>query len=103
MPKQSMSEFAIPDPAALQSPDEQSAAPQSGEHGQVANVLEKNTDRLMRLEGVVMVGEGQDQLGQPAIVVGVKEPHQLKGLPKSVEGVAIVGWVIGEVDALGAR
>jgi len=55
----------------------------------------------MGIEGVVMVGEGADELGRPAIVVGVKERHQLKAVPRVLEGMPVVVWVIGEVDALG--
>ena len=65
-------------------------------------VLERQRDALMAIEGVVMVGEGQDEIGRDAIVVGVKQHHQLKALPRAVEDVRVVGMVIGEVDALGA-
>lgn len=94
--------FAIPDLDALQAeagePTKPSAA--SGTAGTVATVLQRQGQALMAVEGVVMVGQGQDELGQDAIVVGVKQHHQLSGLPKSVEGVRVVGIVIGEVDAL---
>ena len=50
---------------------------------------------------VLMVGEGEDEIGRPAIVVGVKSRQQLAGVPRQVEGVRVMGWVVGEVDALG--
>lgn len=102
MAKRQNNEFAVPDLSQLEDPDA-SPSMSTGEDSRVALVLARHHDELMSLQGVVMVGEGQDQIGQPSIVVGVKERHQLKNVPNSVEGVSVVGWVVGEVDALGAR
>ncbi|TAJ88825.1 hypothetical protein [Reyranella sp.] len=98
-PKQ---EFALPDPEALQRDDARRKEPaeQSAE-GSVAEVLARNHDQLMQGDGVVMVGEGEDEIGRPAIVVGVKSRQQLAGVPRQIEGVRVMGWVVGEVDALG--
>jgi hypothetical protein len=95
--------FAIPDVEALRGDAPAPVAPQAGGvgAGRVAAVLERQHDRLMAIEGVVMVGQGQDEVGRDAIVVGVRQHHQLKALPPAVEGVRVVGMVIGEVDALG--
>jgi hypothetical protein len=38
----------------------------------------------MAIEGVVMVGEGQDEIGGPAIIVGVKRSDHLRRVPRSV-------------------
>jgi hypothetical protein len=96
-------DFAIPDVDALHAETAMPSAPAepSGPTGKVGAMLERHRDALMAIEGVVMVGEGQDEVGHDAIVVGVKQHHQLATLPKSIEGVRIVGMVIGEVDALG--
>ena len=59
-------------------------------------------DRLMALPGVVMVGEGQDETGGQAIIVGVKRSDQLRHVPTAIGGVKVVAQVIGEVDALPA-
>ncbi len=98
MPK---SEFEPPDLAALTG-----GAPAAGNEAaaggdaEVSRVLGQQTDALMKREGVVMVGEGQDEVGRPAIVIGVKQRHQLASLPRSIDGVPVTGWVVGEVDAL---
>ena len=104
MPEPPQSEFAIPDPDALR---EERAGPgaadvSSGAGSGVQGVLDRHRDTLMALDGVVMVGEGQDEVGRDAIVVGVKQHHQLKSLPPALDGVKVVGMVIGEVDALAA-
>ena len=97
-------DFAIPDVDELQKDTAHPGSPvePGAPASQVAAVLERQRDALMAIEGVVMVGEGQDEVGRDAIVVGVKQHHQLRALPPSVEGVRVVGIVIGEVDALGA-
>jgi hypothetical protein len=95
-------DFAIPDPEALQGEAGAPGAPAGPEAPSAFGaVLERQRVALMATEGVVMVGEGQDAIGGPAILVGVKEHHQLATLPKAVDGVPVVGIVIGEVDALG--
>jgi hypothetical protein len=96
-------EFEPPDIGALAGEGGHEAAGigQGESDPAVAAVLARETDALMKIDGVVMVGEGLDDAGQPAIVVGVKQRHQLSGLPRTVGGVRVTGWVIGEVDALG--
>lgn len=87
--------FALPDPDLLRE-----SAPSASGGSNVGQVLERQHDALMGLPGVVMIGEGQDEVGRPAIVVGVKEAHHLKSLPHTMGSVRVVGMVIGEVDAL---
>ena len=93
-------QFSIPDPAQLEAEMAPASAESSGSDNPVALVLDRHRDRLMSMDGVVMVGEGADELGRPAIVVGVKERHHLKAVPRNVEGVPVIVSVIGEVDAL---
>jgi hypothetical protein len=69
----------------------------------VSRALDRAHDRLMGLPGVVMVGEGLDEIGDPAIIVGVRSAEQLSRLPARIEGVKVVSQVIGEVDILPAN
>lgn len=95
-------EFAIPDPAALlgeAAAGEESAAAGTDAAAPAMAVLSRHHDSLMALEGVVMVGVGQNEIGDPAIVVGVKRADQLKSIPATLEGVAVRPQVVGEVDA----
>jgi hypothetical protein len=94
--------FQVPDLSILQN---EPAAPEveTGPISGLGELLDREHDRLMAIEGVVMVGEGQDEIGGPAIIVGVKRSDHLRRVPRSVGGVPVVGTVIGEVDALSAR
>lgn len=94
------SEFEPPDIAALGGDPAVAVGGPVESDPAVAAALAAETDALMQLEGVTMVGEGLDNSGQPAIVIGVAQRSQLSALPKTVRGVRVVGWVVGEVDAL---
>lgn len=59
-------------------------------------------DKLVGLPGVVMVGEGRDEIGNTAIHVGVRTAGDLANIPKVLDGLPVVAQVIGEVDALPA-
>jgi len=74
-----------------------------GAPGGAWEVLARRRDELMSIEGVVMVGIGSNEIGDPAIVIGVKQPDQLAKLPSSLEGLPVRPQVIGEVDAYSAR
>lgn len=65
-----------------------------------ASVLATHHDALMARSGVVMVGEGIDALGRPAIMIGVRTSRDLTRLPRELDGVPVVAQVIGDVDAL---
>jgi|ERR1700730_7737542 hypothetical protein len=73
---------------------------QGASDGAVAEVLRKYTDRLMAMEGVVMVAQGEDEVGRDCIIVGVKTAKYLHTISKTIEGVHVHARVIGEVDAL---
>lgn len=65
-------------------------------------VLARRREELMGIEGVVMVGIGSNEIGNPAIVIGVKRPDQLAKLPSSLDGLPVRPQLIGEVDAYAA-
>ena len=67
----------------------------------IKEVKAKHQDRLLKLPGVISVGIGQDEDGQPAIIVGLKDPNpetQSK-LPVALEGYPVKVRVIGRVHA----
>jgi len=66
----------------------------------VAKVLRRYNDRLMGMDGVVMVALGQDEIGRNCIIVGVKTAKYLHTIPKTIEGVRARGRAIGELNAL---
>jgi hypothetical protein len=73
---------------------------QDASSGAVAEVLRKHTEELMAMEGVVMVGQGKDEIGRDCIIVGVKAAQYLDKIPKMIEGVPVHVKVIGEVEPL---
>jgi hypothetical protein len=96
-------EAAALDPAYSPAPGAVAAEePQSGAAGGAWEVLARRREELMAIEGVVMVGIGSNDIGDSAIVVGVKRPDQLRGLPSSVDGLPVRPQLIGEVDAYGS-
>ena len=60
-----------------------------------------HVDSLMALPGVVSVGIGRNDAGNPAIVIGVDRERQAGDaeLPTSLEGYPVVVQVIGEIRA----
>lgn len=105
-------EFVPPDAAALASEAAALGPAYSPAQGPVAaeqppagpaeaawEVLARRREELMGIEGVVMVGVGSNEIGDPAIVVGVKRPDLLGKLPSSVDGLPVRPQLIGEVDA----
>jgi hypothetical protein len=64
-----------------------------------SQVLTKHHDALMGRKGVTMIGEGVDARGQPAIVVGVENAKDLKGLPQEIDGIPIITQVTGAIKA----
>lgn len=65
----------------------------------IEEVRARHTERLMALPGVVSVGIGLDDQGEPAIVVGLDQVRpELEGeLPDTLEGHRLVRQVIGEI------
>ena len=94
--------FAIPNVEELQGTAGDADQGVSGGSA-VTAVLAKHHDALTVRSGVVTVGETLDEVGRPAIMIGVKTAGDLKGLPKELDGVPVVCQVIGDVDALPAK
>ncbi|MEQ1930888.1 MAG: hypothetical protein ABL957_10185 [Parvularculaceae bacterium] len=90
-------QFLPPDPQALRASG--GGAEPQGTPPRAAEALQKHHDALMGREGVVMIGETMDEVGRPAILIGVKTRKHLRNLPKDIDGVPVVAEVIGDVDA----
>jgi hypothetical protein len=81
---------------AFPAPSEESAMPDS-----IQDVKRKHEAELMAMRGVVSVGVGRDEQGQPVIVVGVdRERRSLRArLPERLEGYGVRAEVVGTVKA----
>jgi hypothetical protein len=68
---------------------------------EIYNVKRQNEARLMSLPGVVSVGVGQDQNGDPAIVVGLAAaaPATVQQVPEKISGYPVVVQTIGTIKA----
>ncbi len=100
-----MSGFSTPDLDVLRgdpTPVSVAAAPAPAATTRADAVLAVHHDRLMALDGVVMLGRGRDAIGDDAIVIGVKRADQRAALPQRIDGVPVVAETVGEVDALPA-
>jgi peptide deformylase len=67
----------------------------------IEEVKQAQEARLMAMKGVEGVGIGADQLGNPAIVVYVRDAGAAARLPKQIEGHPVVVENLGgPIDAL---
>lgn len=98
-------DWAMPDPASLSTRGSRATAEagRDADSGDAARVLEQERDRLMRLQGVTMVGETRDALGRSAIMIGVRSAADQRAIPEAIDGIPVVIVVTGEVDALHRR
>jgi len=87
MPEKPDPQFEIP---SLHPLERETAAvsylQQEASYGALAEVVRKHTDRLMAIDGVVMVAQGQDEVGRDCITVGVKTVRDLHKIPKIIDG-----------------
>ncbi len=70
----------------------------------IQKVLQKHTDELMAVPGVVGVAEGKSQ-GKPCITVFVvvRNPELLGRIPNAIEGYPLKVEESGEFRALGTQ
>ncbi len=85
-------------------PDQLTPAPvvTSSPASDIRTVLDEHREELMRLPGVVGVGNGQDETtGEPVIVVLLAEPTPdlEKALPQKLDGYPVKPRVVGEIKA----
>ena len=93
-------DYEIPDPSKLGAAPASSGADAGCGEGGAGRLPAGAPDALMAIPGVVMVGEGLDEIGNPALIVGVRTAGDLRNVPASHAGLPVRAEVIGEVDAL---
>jgi len=67
----------------------------------IKDVKTKHEERLLQLPGVVSVGIGQDENGNPAIIVGIERtvPETDSKLPTLLEGYPVAIQIVGRIKA----
>jgi hypothetical protein len=63
------------------------------------DVRGRHESRLMAIPGVVGVGVSRSRVGEPALVVYVRDASVRRHVPTSVDGVPVETRVTGEIDA----
>ena len=67
----------------------------------IKDVKTKYETQLLQMPGVVSVGIGRDEIGQPAIVVGLDGPNPATEarLPAQLEGYPVRVQMVGKIKA----
>jgi len=67
----------------------------------IKDVKTQHEERLLQLPGVVTVGIGQDENGNPAIIVSLEcpDPETESQLPTQLEGFSVVVRIVGRIKA----
>lgn len=73
--------------------------PEVAVEGTPEYTLQQAEARLFALQGVVSVGIGYGPAGAMALIVGVVDAGVSRSLPDTIDGMAVITEVIGEVDA----
>jgi hypothetical protein len=72
----------------------------SQEASPASSIREEHRARLMAIDGVEGVGVGQNQIGDEAIVVYVRDQEVAKQVPRELDGISVQVQVTGPIDAL---
>jgi hypothetical protein len=66
-----------------------------------AEVMSRHAEQLMRMKGVMSVGVGTTDEGEPAFVVGIDDPRapSVADIPTSIDGVPVIHHRIGKQEA----
>lgn len=89
-------------PAGKQRGQEEAALPYSGQEASspVSSLKQKHETRLMAIDGVEGVGIGQDQIGDEALVVYVRDQGVATRVSQALKGVPLQIIVTGPIEAL---
>ena len=68
---------------------------------EIYDIKRQNEAQLMSMPGVVSVGVGRDQNGQPAIVVGLAAaaPTTVEQVPDNIGGYPVIVQTFGTIKA----
>jgi len=94
-----MNDFPYEDAAMPYNPGEETTASASGGSG-LEQVKQNHESALMAIEGVEGVGIGQDGIGDPAIIVYLRDEGARNRIPRTIEGHPVVTHITGAIDAL---
>jgi hypothetical protein len=67
----------------------------------IKDVKTRHEAQLLQMPGVVSVGIGRDENGQPAIIIGLErpDPETESRLPARLEGYPVRIQTVGRIDA----
>ncbi len=71
----------------------------SASKSKIAEAKLANEKMLMAIDGVVGVGIGQDEIGDPAIIVYLREEAAKRRIPANIGGYPVKMVVTGKIDA----
>lgn len=85
-------------PERQRGPIEDAAMPYSPESARgSARAAHMHEATLMAIDGVEGVGQGQDSIGNEAIIVYVRDQGTAKLIPRELAGVSVIVEVTGQV------
>jgi len=78
-------------------PDDEEETMSSSEIERVKNQFEQ---KLLQIDGVVGVGIGQNEIGDDAIVVYLRDASSEEKIPAEIGGHPVLTEITGDIDAL---
>ena len=67
----------------------------------VERVKQKHEDRLLAIDGVEMIGTGRGPIGDPVILLYLRDASVRAKVPQEIDGYPVETEVTGEFDAFG--
>ena len=92
-----MNDLPYEDAAMPYNPDEEENA--AGSAPGLEHVRRNHEGALMAIEGVEGVGVGQNEIGDAAIIVYLRDEGVKRRIPRTIEGHPVVTHVTGVIDA----
>ena len=93
-----MQDFPFEDAVMHYNPDDEMTA--GGGSSGLERVKRSRESELMAIEGVEGVGIGQNEIGDGAIIVYLRDEGVRRRIPRTIEGHPVVTIITGAIDAL---